>query len=327
MASNSQKNIDLQRNAVKILTLDLNQRSDLPYVYTYIKSKGKSKSEHLTLFPMLLDSGSEVNLIGIKMLEKLGLNVNQIIGTQQYNIKSSTEIKKNCILGKIDLNLNLLIKSDDESTSGFGKCKESFLVAGHDVILNKVILGTPFLGKHSIRMFFNPNSCRVVGNFLTETGFNKISLMTKYKEKTFLQSVNSTEIIQGMNNTTFKTNRFILEKQYTSLVNDKSKVLRMPRQVELKPTGKICYKSNGWMLLKHDKFFQIPIDSATNFEVNKIQIRLNYTQKRTENDILEVQKCKVQKSVKTDYKQMKEDGLWEEDRLMVGEKAYVTNII
>ena len=80
-----------------------------------------------------------------------------------------------------------------------------------------------------------------------------------------------------MNNTTFKTNRFIIEKQYTSLVNDNSKVLRMPRQVELKPTGKICYKSNGWMFLKHDKFFQIPIDSATNFEVNKIQIRLNYT--------------------------------------------------
>ena len=89
---------------------------------------------------------------------------------------------------------------------------------------------------------------------MTETGFNKISLMTKYKEKTFLQSVNSTEIIQGMNNTTFKTNRFILEKQYTSLVNDKSKVLRMPRQVELKPTGKICYKSNGWMFLKHEFF-------------------------------------------------------------------------
>ena len=54
VASNSQKNKDLQRNAVKILTLDLNQRSDLPYVYTYIKSKGKAKSEHpLCIFPML----------------------------------------------------------------------------------------------------------------------------------------------------------------------------------------------------------------------------------------------------------------------------------
>ena len=78
-------------------------------------------------------------------------------------------------------------------------------MAGPDVVLNKIILGTPFLGKNSIRMFFNPNSGRVIGNFLTETGFNKVNLMTKYKEKTFLQSVNSTEIFQGMNNTTFKT--------------------------------------------------------------------------------------------------------------------------
>jgi hypothetical protein len=129
---------------------------------------------------MLLDSGSEVDLISVKLLHTIGLSEAQIVKTQQYNIKSSTEIKLDCILGKIDLNLNLLLKNENNNTSQFGKCKETFLVSGPAVELYKVILGSPFLSKNSIKMFFNPNSCRVTGKFLTEMGFCRVNLFTKF---------------------------------------------------------------------------------------------------------------------------------------------------
>ena len=134
---------------------------------------------------MLVDSGSETNLISSQMLQQIGLNISQIVRTDMYNIKSSTEEVKNCILGKIQINLDLLLTSQEQQISNFARTKVQFLVSGPEVKLTKVILGTPFLGAHNINLIFNPTSCRVSGIFLTETGLDRVNLYTRYKEKDF----------------------------------------------------------------------------------------------------------------------------------------------
>ena len=107
---------------------------------------------------------------------EIGLSTSQIAKTDQYNIKSSTEEVKNCILGKIEIQLELLLQSKDQLISNFARTKEQFLVAGPEVKLSKIILGTPFLGRHNMKLNFKPNSCRVSGSFLTETDTKRLTL-------------------------------------------------------------------------------------------------------------------------------------------------------
>ena len=147
------------------------------------------------------------------MLQEIGLSTSQIAITDQYNIKSSTEEVKNCILGKIEIKLELLLQSKDQLISNFARTKEQFLVAGPGVKLGKIILGTvPFLGRHNMKLNFNPNSCRVSGSFLTETGYEKVNLSTKYKDKDFIISTKSTQISPGFST---ENNKIVLENLST----------------------------------------------------------------------------------------------------------------
>ena len=147
--TNYNKDTKTQSDTVKVLDLNtnnINDKSDLPYIYGHLRKKGENKSSGLTLFGMLVDSGSETNLISSTMLEKIGLNINAIERTEQYNIKSSTNMVKNCILGRIQINMDLLLRSEDGNINNFARTKITFLVSGPKVALTKIILGTPFLG-------------------------------------------------------------------------------------------------------------------------------------------------------------------------------------
>ena len=111
-ANSLKSNQDLNGNNIKILKINTNNdKSESPYIYGHIRKRGHEKSQPLTLFPMLVDSRSETNLISSQMLQEIGLSTSQIAKTDQYNIKSSTEEVKNCILGKIEIKLELLLQS------------------------------------------------------------------------------------------------------------------------------------------------------------------------------------------------------------------------
>ena len=191
---------------------------------------------------MLVDSGSETNLISSQMLQEIGLSTSQIAITDQYNIKSSTEEVKNCILGKIEIKLELLLQSKDQLISNFARTKEQFLVAGPEVKFSKIILGNPFLGRHNMKLNFNPNSCRVSGSFLTETGYEKVNLSTKYKDKDFIISTNSTQISPGFSTVQFENNRIILENLSTKITSESKHILKMSEIVDLRPNRYLAYK-------------------------------------------------------------------------------------
>jgi hypothetical protein len=62
-----------------------------------------------------------------------------------------------------------------------------------------------------------------------------------------LETLNTTETSQGLNQTTFKANKLLLEKQCTKVVHNKKNILQMPSNVILEPANKICQKTNSWI--------------------------------------------------------------------------------
>ena len=69
----------------------------------------EKKSAEAKLNPILLDSGSLVNLLSIQTCNAIGLHKTNIQSCGKYNIKSSTDTVKDCILGSINVNIPLLL--------------------------------------------------------------------------------------------------------------------------------------------------------------------------------------------------------------------------
>ena len=111
----------------------------------------RKKSAEAKLNPILLDSGSLVNLLSIQTCNAIGLHKTNIQSCGKYNIKSSTDTVKDCILGSINVNIQLLLSDENVNISNFSKSKCKFLVADESVILDRILLGIPFLKEHCIK--------------------------------------------------------------------------------------------------------------------------------------------------------------------------------
>ena len=118
----------------------------MPYVFAQFQPQQKTKGQ-IEFCSVLIDSGSEVNLVSVEELGVIGLSTDKINRSQRYNIKSSTETVQDCILGEIEIKLDLLIQNDINKISNFCRTKETFLVAAKSIKLEKIILGTPWLKK------------------------------------------------------------------------------------------------------------------------------------------------------------------------------------
>ena len=184
--------------------------------------------------------------------------------------------------------------SQEKHINNFARTKIQFLVSGPEVELTKIILGTPFLGAHEIQIFVNLTSCKLSGNFFTETGRNRVNLYTKYKEKNFLLTTNITQISPGYNNVEFKTDKLILENLSTQVSCENKNALEFPTFVNLKPNSYVRYKQNGWVFLKSNKCFELPINSSSNTPLGKrkLIIRLNKIEPE-----IEVSNCEIDKIV------------------------------
>ena len=130
----------------------------------------------------------EVKSIWFLQLGVIGLSADKINRSPRYNIKSSTETVQHCILGEIEIKLDLLMQSDINKISNFCRTKETFLVAAKSIKLEKIIFGTPILKKHNVKLHFAKFGRNISGSFKTEQGFSKVHLKSNFSDKKFLQS-------------------------------------------------------------------------------------------------------------------------------------------
>ena len=64
---------------IEIQTLNLDNESSLPHIFVKFKTRiYEKKGTETQLSPILLDSGSQVNLLSIKTFQAIGLNENNI---------------------------------------------------------------------------------------------------------------------------------------------------------------------------------------------------------------------------------------------------------
>jgi hypothetical protein len=83
-----------------------------------------------------------------------------IIPCGNFNIKSSTEIRKNCILGKITMNVYLL-----DTSRNVGEAQNvHFLVADNSVNLGSIILGTNFCKQANVDINFSNEKSNVTAH-------------------------------------------------------------------------------------------------------------------------------------------------------------------
>ena len=100
----------------------------------------------------LIDSGSSDNLIPYKTFKSLNLDKSTILDSSvKYNIRSSSGMTKDGILGTTHLPISILTNKNSIVTSKPVK----FLVAHKNFNLDENILGTQFLKKHSITIDYS----------------------------------------------------------------------------------------------------------------------------------------------------------------------------
>ena len=155
-----------KRQTLTIKELDYsNTEFDCPEIFVcFDKSQG-------TVQRALLDSGAQANLIGLQQLIDLGYDEKNIIHTEKFNLRSSSELVEDCILGKIKLKMFVLLKSNQNSQQlEFAYTKLTLLVASNEIKLNKLILGIPYLQATNTRMHFLKSKIKAKSILTTKSG-------------------------------------------------------------------------------------------------------------------------------------------------------------
>ena len=185
-------NVELnKRKTLNIKNMDNDDKKyGCPEIYvTFDKSRSR-------VHRALLDSGAEANIIGLQQLLDLGYDEKHILHTEKLNLRSSSELVTDCILGKIKLKMYVLLQSSQNSQNlEFGYTNLTLLVASKEIKLNKIILGIPHLKATSTKMHFMKSKVKAKSILTTKNGKLASSVLLHNNKEIILKSL--TEIKSG----------------------------------------------------------------------------------------------------------------------------------
>ena len=182
----------------------------LPEIYIQLKHQNDNG-----LQIALCDSGSQGNIISLQQYLDLGFKEENIQRCEEYNIRSSSELVKNCIRGKVNLDMFCLMQKVNDY-SEFGKTRVQFLVANNNINLGRLILGVPYLDKNKVKLHFGNGNCSIKCILRTEQGIQKVNLQTRSKNK--IQISNMNYISENDQIADFELNRILLEDNLFSVL-------------------------------------------------------------------------------------------------------------
>ena len=168
-----EKNLNIPYTKPKDITIQLTKiKEKLVHISGTIINKHNTKP---TFDKFLIDSGSSDNIIPYKTYKSLNLDKFTILDcTTQYNIRSSSGMTKNGILGTTYLPISILTKNNKIITSKPTK----FLIANKTFNLDENILGNQFLKQHSINIDYGKNPTKITGTFGVFTNNSIIPTIT-----------------------------------------------------------------------------------------------------------------------------------------------------
>ena len=154
-------NIDnMKHDSYSVHTISLpDPNKQLPYIFgnLVIHKREPEVSQKCPILPLLCDSGAELNILSLSHLKTLGISQKILNNSCKYNIKSSTELKKDAIMGTINLTLYLAGENGH-----FGRVQGvMFLVAKDTVALDEIILSTQFFQDVEAKFDFGKQACHI----------------------------------------------------------------------------------------------------------------------------------------------------------------------
>ena len=114
---------------------------------------------------------------------------------------------EDCILGKIQLKMFILLKSDQNSQQlHFGYTKINLLVASNEVKLNKLILGVPYMHSTNTKMHFLKDTIKAKSILTTKRGKIACPVLLHNQKGVVLEALN--EIKKGDISAEFSINKY-----------------------------------------------------------------------------------------------------------------------
>ena len=157
-------------------------------------------------------------------------------------------------------------------------------MANECVTLDRILLGTPFLRNHNIKLFFDKNSCKIMGNFITENGYQKVKLHTTFGKTSYLQAVNLTQITKCYNLVDFQLNNMVCSDIRVTITQPTNLGLQFPDIIKITPSQNLQYKSTGWPFLQRSDKITIPLYADNVLQEHKAILKMGIS-KVKDNDL------------------------------------------
>ena len=247
---------------------------ELPLVQGWLRCKSTGSTEN-EIFPMMLDTGSEISLLGLEKFLQIGGKEETLDKKSRFSISSSTELKEDCIEGIAKLNLFVALKSKKSSNEiKFGKVVIDFYVASPSLNLkNKILLGCDFIHKTKAVVYSNGRSFGITAKLESEFGSTQreriqpLNWSTNIKATSTGLSENDTLLFHSNHNILVQANQVSLQKNNHIANTEKTRI---------SPNYKFTL-NNEWPILHGaNKFIWHDIDLKTtkakqagqNFDLN-----------------------------------------------------------
>ena len=226
-------------------TISLPEESvyELPLVQGLLRCKTSGSTEN-EIFPMMLDTGSEISLLSFEKFLQIGGKEEILDKKCKFSISSSTELREDCIVGIAKLNLFIVLKCKKSSNDiKFGKVVIDFYIASPSLNLkNKILLGCDFIHKTKAVVYSNGKSFGVTAKLESEFGSTQRERVEPLTWNTKIKAT-STGLLEN-NNLLFHSNHNILVRaNQVSLQNNNH--IANTEKTRISPNYK-CIFDNGW---------------------------------------------------------------------------------
>ena len=201
----------------------------------------------------MLDTGSQISVCSYSTFIKLGGDPNSLDKSRSFSISSTTELRDDCILGVVKIDLYIMLKMK-QGQPEFGKTFVNMLVGKEQLdIENKVILGVDVLHRAKIMIHSNGHQFALVARLEKENGHvARVRLQPHLWEKDIelksdaLDSNANGMILNGSSKLLFTSEATVRNK---NLVN---------KNVVLQPMYSITWENN-WTILINSNLLRVKI--------------------------------------------------------------------
>ena len=135
--------IELQDSTPRNVFISDVMKTELPFAKGVLlpkHHKDKKQVINLPIKKLLLDTGSDSNIISLEEIKNLGFTEKDLKPCGRFTLNGSTGQVNDCFLGLVSINLHLQGKNNE-----FYSSTVQFYVCSPDLNLSQIILGEPFL--------------------------------------------------------------------------------------------------------------------------------------------------------------------------------------